>query len=337
MNACPLPSLFPCDGVEPKEDQDALSRKPWKYSGREIADSDYHVPALPEESINGLNLRCNGIYVDATFGGGGHSREILKRLTSGRLIALDQDADALANRPDDKRLTVEQGNFRFLRQYLAHYGIRKVDGILAELGVSSHHFDTIDRGFTFRQDSPLDMRMNTGMKVTAAEIINRYPENSLRMIFGQYGEVHNAQRLAERIVAARRTQSIERSGQLLETIKTCMPRGLENKYAAKVFQALRIAVNRELDNLKSLLLQSVELLPAKGRLVIITYHSLEDRLVKNFLKNGRLEGEAEKDIYGRTNTPFRQVNTEIIRPSEHELKHNNRVRSAKLRIGERAS
>ncbi|MDR1666748.1 MAG: 16S rRNA (cytosine(1402)-N(4))-methyltransferase RsmH [Bacteroidales bacterium] len=304
-------------------------------SGWEVSGSGYHTPALLEESINGLNIRCDGIYVDATFGGGGHSREILKSLTSGRLIALDQDADALANRPDDRRLTVEQGNFRFLRNYLAHCGIRKVDGILADLGVSSHHFDSAERGFTFRQDAPLDMRMNTGMRVTAAEIINSYPENSLCMIFGQYGEVSNARRLAERIVAVRRVQPIERSGQLLETMKTCIPRGMENKYAAKVFQALRIAVNRELDNLKALLLQSVELLPAKGRLVIITYHSLEDRLVKNFLKNGLLEGEAEKDIYGQSKTPFRQVNTKIIRPSEHEMKHNSRVRSAKLRIGER--
>ncbi|MDR0713927.1 MAG: 16S rRNA (cytosine(1402)-N(4))-methyltransferase RsmH [Bacteroidales bacterium] len=296
---------------------------------------DYHVSALLEESIDGLNIRGDGVYVDATFGGGGHSREILKRLTTGRLIALDQDADALANRPDDRRLIMEQGNFRFLRNYLAHYGIRNVDGILADLGVSSHHFDTVERGFTFRHDAPLDMRMNTGMSITAAEVINRYPENSLREIFGQYGEVSNAQRLAGRIVTARRSHPIERSGQLLETIKPCMPRGSENKYAAKVFQALRIAVNRELDHLKSLLLQSLDLLPAKGRLAIITYHSLEDRLVKNFLKNGLFEGEAEKDIYGQSKTPFRQINTKIITPSEHEIKANSRVRSAKLRIGER--
>ncbi len=295
----------------------------------------YHIPALLNESLEGLNIRPDGVYVDVTFGGGGHSRAILERLTTGRLIALDQDADALANAPDDKRLSVEQGNFRFLQNYLTHHGYRKVDGILADLGVSSHHFDVAERGFSFRHDASLDMRMNVSGSLTAKEVLNQYPENRLREIFGQYGEVPNASRLSRQIVIARQNTPIEYSGQLLEIIEPCVPRGAENKYWAKVFQALRIEVNHELESLKALLTQSLDLLPPGGRLVVITYHSLEDRLVKNFFKNGMFEGTASKDIYGNVQTPFRQINNKVITPSDEEIVANSRVRSAKLRIGER--
>ena len=296
----------------------------------------FHTPALLEESIDGLNIRPDGVYVDATFGGGGHSRTILERLTTGRLIALDHDADALANAPDDKRLITERGNFRFLRNYLAHHGYRKVDGILADLGVSSHHFDETGRGFSFRyNDAPLDMRMNTATQLTAKDVINQYPEDSLMYIFKEYGELPNAQRLVRHIVAARREMSIERSGQLIETIGQCIPRGSENKYLAQVFQSLRIEVNNELENLKTLLMQSVDLLKRDGRLVIIAYHSLEDRLVKNFFKNGMFEGKAEKDIYGNVNVPFRPINNRPIEPTDEEIKANSRARSAKMRIGVR--
>jgi 16S rRNA (cytosine1402-N4)-methyltransferase len=273
--------------------------------------------------------------VDATFGGGGHSRAILDRLTTGRLIALDQDADALANTPDDKRLIAERGNFRFLRNYLAHHGYRKVDGILADLGVSSHHFDDAGRGFSFRyDDAALDMRMNTAAQLTAKAVVNQYPEDSLISVFANYGELPNAPHLARQIVTARRVAAIHSSGQLIAAIGQCIPRGAENKYLAKLYQSLRIEVNNELENLKSLLMQSVDLLPAGSRLVVITYHSLEDRLVKNFFKNGMFEGNAEKDIYGNVDVPFRQVN-KVMMPTDAEIAANNRVRSAKLRIGER--
>jgi len=296
----------------------------------------YHTPALLNESIEGLNIRPDGVYVDVTFGGGGHSRAILDRISTGRLIALDQDADALVNEPDDKRLVLERGNFRFLRNYLAHHGYRKIDGILADLGVSSHHFDDDGRGFSFRHDdAPLDMRMNTAAQLTAKAVVNQYPEDSLRYIFAEYGELPNAQRLARQIVTARRDAVINSSGQLVAVIGQCIPRGSENKYLAKVYQSLRIEVNSELENLKALLMQSVDLLQQGGRLVVIAYHSLEDRLVKNFFKNGMLEGTAEKDIYGNVNVPFRTVNNRAIVPTDGEIEVNNRARSAKLRIGER--
>jgi len=296
----------------------------------------YHTPILLNESVDGLNIRPDGIYVDVTFGGGGHSRAILERLTTGRLIALDQDADALANAPNDARFIVQHGNFRVLQNYLAHCGYRKVDGILADLGVSSHHFDDVGRGFSFRYDNaPLDMRMNAAAQLTAKAVVNQYPEDSLRHVFAEYGEISDAQRLARQIVTARREAAINSSGQLVEAIKRCIPRGAENKYLAKLFQALRIEVNSELDNLKALLTQSVNLLRQGGRLVIITYHSLEDRLVKNFFKNGMFEGKAEKDIYGNVKVPFRQVNNKAIVPTDDEIAENNRARSAKLRIGER--
>ena len=298
----------------------------------------YHTPILLNESVDGLNVRPDGVYVDVTFGGGGHSRAILERLSDGLLIALDQDADALKNAPDDKRLIAIRGNFCFLRNYLAHHGIRQVDGIMADLGVSSHHFDDVGRGFSFRySDAPLDMRMNTAAQLTAKEVVNRYPENKLRSILAEYGEISDAQRLARQIVTARKLASINNSGQLVEAVKSFIPRGAENKYLAKLFQALRIEVNKEIENLTSLLTQSVDLLRQGGRLVVISYHSLEDRLVKNFFKNGMFEGKAEKDIYGNVNVPFRQVNNKAIVPTDEEVAINNRARSAKLRIGERNS
>ena len=306
-----------------------------KTSGNQPVTGIYHQPALLKESIEGLNIKPDGVYVDVTFGGGGHSRAILDKLTTGRLIALDQDADALANRPDDKRFVAEQGNFRYLRHFLAHHGIRQIDGIMADLGVSSHHFDTPERGFTFRDDAPLDMRMNTGSRITASTVLNEYPESRLQFIFSRYGEIPNTNRLVRQIVASRQHQPVERSHQLLEVMKPCISKATENKYAAKVFQALRIEVNSELESLKSLLTQSVTLLSAGGRLAVITYHSLEDRLVKNFLKNGMFEGTADKDIYGNIQTPFKQVNTKVIIPAEEEILANSRARSAKLRVGEK--
>ena len=296
----------------------------------------YHTPILLNESVEGLNICPEGVYVDVTLGGGGHSAAILDRLGSGRLVALDQDADAIVNAPNDARLIAQRGNFRFLRNYLAHHGYRQVDGILADLGVSSHHFDEACRGFSFRyDDAPLDMRMNASAQLTAKAVVNQYPEDSLRYVFAEYGEISDAQRLARQIVTARKTVAIESSGQLLEAIKLCIPRGSENKYLAKVFQALRIEVNGELDCLKSLLMQSVDLLRQGGRLVVIAYHSLEDRLVKNFFKNGMFKGNAQKDIYGNVNVPFRQMNNRVIVPTDAEIEANSRARSAKLRIGER--
>jgi 16S rRNA (cytosine1402-N4)-methyltransferase len=296
----------------------------------------YHTPALLNESIEGLNIRPDGVYVDVTFGGGGHSRAILERLSAkGCLFAIDQDADALANAPSDKRLITQRGNFRFLRNYLAHHGYRQVDGILADLGVSSHHFDETARGFSFRNsDAPLDMRMNTAARLTAKDVVNGYSEKQLREIFAQYGELPDAARLARQIITERQNTLIELSGQLVEAIGKCIPRGDENKYLAKVYQALRIETNKELESLKSLLMQSVDLLPSGGRLVVISYHSLEDRLVKNFLKNGMFEGCAEKDVYGNVNVPFRPLYNRAISPTDEEVAVNNRARSAKLRIGE---
>ena len=294
----------------------------------------YHTPALLYESIEGLNIRPDGVYVDATFGGGGHAQAILEQLTTGCLIALDQDADALANAPSDKRLTVQHGNFRFLRNYLAHHGYREVNGILADLGVSSHHFDEAARGFSYRHnDAPLDMRMNAAAQLTAKEVVNRYPEDALRYIFAEYGEITNNWRLARLIVTARQIAAINNSGELIAAIEPCIPRGAENKYLAKVFQALRIETNKELENLKLLLMQSVDLLPQGGRLVVIAYHSLEDRLVKNFFKNGMFEGSAEKDIYGNVDVPFQPVTNRAIVPADEEISANSRARSAKLRIG----
>jgi 16S rRNA (cytosine1402-N4)-methyltransferase len=299
----------------------------------------FHKPALLDESVEGLNIRPDGVYVDVTAGGGGHSRAILERIADGRLIVLDQDEEALNNLNDlnnDGRVVVECGNFKYLQNFLAHNGYRQVDGIFADLGVSSHHFDCAGRGFSFQhRDAPLDMRMNTGAQLTAMTVVNQYSEARLAEIFTQYGELPNARNIARQIVAARRETVINNSGQLIDAVKTFIPRGGENKYLAKLYQALRIEVNGELECLKSLLVQSIHLLPVGGRLVVIAYHSLEDRLVKNFFRNGMFEGTAEKDVYGNVDVPFRQVNRQVIVPSEEEIAANSRARSAKLRIGER--
>jgi len=295
----------------------------------------YHTPVLLHESIEGLNVKPGGVYVDVTFGGGGHSQEILNRLKTGKLVAFDQDPDAEKNKIDHPGFIFCNGNFKFLRNFLKYEGITRIDGLLADLGVSSHHFDTVERGFTFQGDSPLDMRMNPLANLTASEILNQYTEDHLRHIFRDYGEVENANRLASMIVSKRDSKAFSTSSQFIEAIKPCIPRGVENKYMAKVYQALRIEVNRELESLKSMLSQCVDLMPEGGRLVVITYHSLEDRIVKNFVKTGNFEGKMVKDFYGNPIAPFRAVNNKVITPNEDELKENSRSRSAKLRIAEK--
>lgn len=295
----------------------------------------YHIPVLLHESIEGLNIRPDGVYVDVTFGGGGHSQEILSRLTTGKLVAFDQDADAIENKIDHPGFILCNGNFRFLRNFLKYNGITKIDGLLADLGVSSHHFDTVERGFTFQGNSPLDMRMNPMAQLTASEILNQYTEDHLRYIFRDYGEIENAYRLASLIVSKRDSQVYSESSQFIEAIKPCIPRGAENKYLAKVYQALRIEVNRELESLKSMLSQCLNVIVPGGRLVVITYHSLEDRIVKNFIRAGNFEGQAEKDLYGNVKAPFKALHSKVIIPSEEELDINSRARSAKLRIAER--
>jgi S-adenosyl-methyltransferase MraW len=295
----------------------------------------YHIPVLLHECIEGLKIRPDGVYVDVTFGGGGHSREILKHLTTGKLVAFDQDPDALENKIDHPGFILCNGNFRFLKNFLKYNGITQIDGLLADLGISSHHIDTVERGFTFQGNSPLDMRMNPMAQITASEILNQYPEDRLRYIFRDYGEVDNAHRLASIVVSKRESRIFSTSSQFIEAIKPCIPRGAENKYLAKVYQALRIEVNRELEALKSMLSQCTSVIAPGGRLVVITYHSLEDRLVKNFIKTGNFEGIAEKDFFGNPIAPFRAVNNKVVLPSEAELENNSRARSAKLRIAER--
>ena len=301
-----------------------------------MSDEVYHIPALLSETINGLNINPNGIYVDVTFGGGGHSREILKHLgKNGRLYSFDQDLDAQKNAIDDKRFTFVHGNFRFLRNFMHFYGIEAVDGILADLGVSSHHFDDAGRGFSFRFDSPLDMRMNQKAPFTAADILNTYEEQQLASLFRIYGELNDARQLARKIAKARESQKIETTGQLIELAKPKLGKEQEKKYWAKVFQSLRIEVNNEMRALKELLVQANELLKPDGRIAVITYHSLEDRMVKNFFRNGNFDGEAEKDFYGNIISPLEAVNNKVITPSEEEMQQNPRSRSAKLRIAKK--
>lgn len=299
--------------------------------------AEYHVPVLLEESVRGLNIHPKGVYLDLTFGGGGHSREILKQLgQEGCLIGFDQDEDALANVPDDERFIFVNHNFRYLRNFMHYYGYEEVDGILADLGVSSHEFDEADRGFSFRFDAELDMRMNRRSRLTAKEILNTYGEERLTLLFKNYGEVENARKLAGMIVKARGTAPIATSEELYRAVAPCVPKLKEKKYLAKVYQALRIEVNRELEALEEMLVQAMEVLKPGGRLVIITYHSLEDRLVKNFLKAGNAEGKIEKDlIYGHADRNFELVNRKVIVPSEEEVMQNPRARSAKLRIAEK--
>ncbi len=295
----------------------------------------YHIPALLKESIEGLNIQPDGIYVDVTFGGGGHSTEILKRLKSGKLFAFDQDEDAGMNVPDDKKLIFLEQNFRFLKNNLVFNGIRSIDGLLADLGVSFHQFDEALRGFTFRQDVPLDMRMNRSSNLTAAVLIQTLDEPLLADIFYNYGELTNSRKIARQLVQARNTKPIQTTGDLVSAISDIAPRGQENKFYAKVFQALRIMVNHEIDFLKEMLLQALDMLNRGGRLVVITYHSLEDRVVKNFMRTGNFEGVEEKDFYGNPLRPFRILTKKGITPAIEEIGRNNRARSARLRVAEK--
>lgn len=297
--------------------------------------SEYHVPVLLDASVEGLALKPGGIYVDVTFGGGGHSRRILERLEGGKLLAFDQDVDARRNIIDDGRLIFIQHNFRFLKNFLRYYKIENVDGILADLGVSSHEFDEADRGFSFRFEGKLDMRMNQTAVKDASSIVNEYTEDALIRIFRNYGEVKNARRLASLLVAARAQEPVATIGQFLKVIELCVPPKTEKKYLAQVFQALRIEVNREMDVLKAFLETIPDVLNPGGRFVAITYHSLEDRMVKNFVKSGTVEGTIEKDLYGHFDVPMKAVNRKPLVPDESEIEKNPRARSAKLRIAER--
>ena len=295
----------------------------------------YHVPVLLEESVSGLNIDPDGVYLDLTFGGGGHSREILKRLKDGCLIGFDQDSDALANVPDDSRFIFVNHNFRYLRNFLRYCGYDEADGILADLGVSSHEFDEAGRGFSFRFDAELDMRMNQRSRLKATDILHTYSEENLIRIFRNYGEVDNVRRLVDLIVNARTGKMITRSEEFLQVIAPCVPKQKEKKYLAQVYQALRIEVNGELEALEDMLKEAERALRPGGRLVVITYHSLEDRIVKNFLKSGNFEGKVEKDFYGHVKRNFELVNRKVIVPSEEEIERNPRARSAKLRIAEK--
>jgi len=295
----------------------------------------YHVPVLLEESVSGLNIDPDGVYLDLTFGGGGHSREILKRLKDGCLIGFDQDSDALANVPDDSRFIFVNHNFRYLRNFLRYCGYDEADGILADLGVSSHEFDEAGRGFSFRFDAELDMRMNQRSRLKATDILNTYSEENLIRIFRNYGEVDNVRRLVDLIVNVRTGKMITRSEEFLQVIAPCVPKQKEKKYLAQVYQALRIEVNGELEALEDMLKEAERALRPGGRLVVITYHSLEDRIVKNFLKSGNFEGKVEKDFYGHVKRNFELVNRKVIVPSEEEIERNPRARSAKLRIAEK--
>lgn len=296
---------------------------------------EYHNPVLLKECIDGLNINPKGIYVDVTFGGGGHSREILKHLTTGKLYAFDQDDDAVKNKIADERFVLIKQNFRYLKNFLKMHNALPIDGLLADLGVSSHQFDEASRGFSTRFEAKLDMRMDQNGKQTAADVLNNYSEEELKRIFKLYGEIENAGRLAYAIFHARKEKPLQTVTDLKKAMESCVKRGRENQYYAQVFQALRIEVNKELDVLQELLLQSLEVLKPGGRLVVISYHSLEDRLVKNMMRSGKFEGEVDKDFYGNKLTPFELITRKPIVPSAKENEENSRARSAKLRICEK--
>jgi len=296
---------------------------------------EYHVPVLLTESVDGLEIKANGDYVDVTFGGGGHSREIFSRLKTGRLFAFDQDEDAAANVIHDERFYFIRHNFKYIRNFLRYYNVEQVDGILADLGVSSHDFDVAERGFSFRFDGDLDMRMNRDAPESAADIVNTFTEDQLRTMFREYGEIDNAGRLAKQLVSARNAKPVKTIEQFKEAIAPCVPKFQESKYLAKVFQALRIETNKEMDVLHEFLEQSIQLLKPGGRLVVITYHSLEDRMVKNFIKSGDFSGKQEKDFFGNVESPLVAINRKVIVPDEEEIERNPRARSAKLRIAEK--
>jgi 16S rRNA (cytosine1402-N4)-methyltransferase len=296
---------------------------------------EYHNPVLLHPTVDGLNIKPDGVYVDVTFGGGGHSKEILKRLgPNGRLFAFDQDEDALANALPDERFTLINENFRFIKRFLRFHGVKSVDGILADLGVSSHQFDVPERGFSTRFDAELDMRMSQKNDLNAYRVVNEYEEQDLRRVFSDYGELKNAPVLARTIVEARKDYPIKTTDELKEVLAKYLPERVKNKILAQIYQAIRIEVNQEMDVLKEFIEQSLELLNPGGRFSVISYHSLEDRLVKRFIKNGMFEGEPERDFYGNFSVPFKTIGKLIV-PDEAEIKINNRARSAKLRIAEK--
>lgn len=296
----------------------------------------YHIPVMLNECIQGLNIKKDGTYVDVTFGGGGHSREILKHLgDNGRLYAFDQDSDAAGNLPDDERLVFINHNFKFVRQFLTYLKVLPVDGILADLGISSHQIDKAVKGFAHRLEGELDMRMDQGSKLKANDVVNKYSEKELLEIFNHYGEIRNAFKLVQSILERRKTAVINTIADFKDAIKACIPAKEESKYLSQVFQALRIEVNAELKALEALLENAPELIIKGGRLVIMSYHSLEDRMVKNFINSGNLTGEADKDIYGNTSLPFKAINKKPLVPGEGEIAKNKRARSAKLRVAER--
>ena len=296
----------------------------------------YHVPVLLRESIDGLAIKPDGVYIDVTFGGGGHSREILSRLgKKGRLYSFDQDADAETNIVADDRFTFVRSNFRYIKNWMRYHGVEQIDGLLADLGVSSHHFDDETRGFSFRYDAPLDMRMNKRAGMTAADILNDYEEGQIADILYIYGELKNARKIASAIVKARSVMRIETTGDLLKVTESLFAKEREKKETAKMFQALRIEVNHEMDALREMLNGACTLLCQGGRLSVITYHSLEDRIVKNFIKAGNPEGRAKQDFFGRVEAPLKAVNNKVIVPDEEEQAQNPRSRSAKLRIAEK--
>ena len=301
-----------------------------------MEEQTYHVPVLLQESIDGMNLQPGGIYVDVTFGGGGHSKEILRQGDNTiRLFSFDQDEDAERNIVNDERFTFVRSNFRYLYNFLRYHDVEGVDAVLADLGVSSHHFDDSERGFSFRFDGKLDMRMNKRAGMTAADVVNTYDEERLADIFYLYGELKNSRKLASAIVKARNNKQIVTIGDFLDIVKPMFGREREKKELAKVFQALRIEVNQEMEALKEMLYAATEALKPGGRLVVITYHSLEDRMVKNIMKTGNVEGKSEQDFFGNVNTPFRLVNNKVIVASDEEVARNPRSRSAKLRIAEK--
>jgi 16S rRNA (cytosine1402-N4)-methyltransferase len=297
--------------------------------------SDYHIPVLLEESIDGLNISPNGIYVDVTYGGGGHSAEILKKISSGKLYAFDQDEDATKSLPDDKKFFFIQGNFRFLKNYLNYYGVKHIDGLLADLGVSSHHFNSPERGFSYRANADLDMRMNRNSKLTAEIIVNEYDSDKLSGIFREYGELHQARKLSAAIIQCRIKQRIMTTTQFISIIEPMIPKQTENQFLSKVFQAIRIEVNHELESLEEMLVSAAEMFNPGGRLVVISYHSLEDRLVKNFMRWGNTKEQPVKDVYGNSFEPFRIISRKPVVACDKELQHNPRARSARLRIAEK--
>lgn len=301
-----------------------------------MEEQTYHVPVLLNESIDGMNIKPGGIYIDVTFGGGGHSKEILRQGDESiRLFSFDQDEDAERNIVNDNRFTFVRSNFRYLYNFLRYHGVESVDGVLADLGVSSHHFDDSERGFSFRFDGKLDMRMNKRAGMTASDVVNTYDEERLADIFYLYGELKNSRKLASAIIKARANKPIVTIGDFLEIVKPMFGREREKKELAKVFQALRIEVNQEMEALKEMLAAATEALKPRGRLVVITYHSLEDRIVKNIMKTGNATGKSEQDFFGNTQTPFRLINNKVIVASDEEVTRNPRSRSAKLRIAEK--